>query len=284
MIEDIGIKAREPIAPQTTKLMMVMRDIGAKKDHDDHDTDTSDDDHDNHKKQSKSTRTKKTHSSKTKTHTQSRATRVHSHESDDSDTDDDDDHHRKHPTSSKTKKSGKSKTHSHQSRTTRVHDHESDHSDDSDDSDDERDHDRKHTRSRTNEHHNDQLRPKIAPTLTTKTIAARDLGGMGIPEITSVSESEMNDVAMAVTPLTQRPCISNVGVNSSSSKPVTCIAGGILGLMVIVLITYKLISRYRSRRENKLEETVYYVGLPTETTEMEESRGAKLSPNNDEKI
>lgn len=175
MIEDIGIKAREPIAPQTTKLMMVMRDIGAKKDHDDHDTDTSDDDHDNHKKQSKSTRTKKTHSSKTNTHTQSRATS--------------------------------------------VHDHESDHSDDSDDSDDERDHDRKHTRSRTNEHHNDQLRPTIAPTLTTKTIAARDLGGMGIPEITSVSESEMNDVAMAVTPLTQRPCISNVGVNSSSSKP-----------------------------------------------------------------
>lgn len=128
------------------------------------------------------------------------------------------------------------------------------------------------------------MRPTIALTLTTKTIAARHLGAMGIPEITSVPESEMNDVAMTATSLTQRPCISDVEFNSSSSKSMTCMAGGVLGLMAIVLIAYKLISRYRSGRENKLEETVYYAGLPTETTEMEESRGAKLSSNNDEKI
>lgn len=52
----------------------------------------------------------------------------------------------------------------------------------------------------------------------------------------------MNDVAMTATSLTQRPCISDVEFNSSSSKSMTCMAGGVLGLMAIVLIAYKLIS------------------------------------------
>ena len=275
MIQDYVIKAKEDIVPQTTQFKMVMNDVGYKRDHDDN-TDTSDDD-DDHKKHSRSTRTRKTHSQRTRTHSNhSRTTRVRGHESDDSDTDDDDDHHhKKHSKSTKSKKTQSKKTRSHQSRTTRVHSHESD---DSDDSDDEHQHNnRQHTRTRTDEHHKDQLKPTIAPTLITKTLAARDLGGMGIPEMTSAPETDQINGATV-----GKPCIGEGkgAVGTTSSDATTCMTGGVLGLVAVLAIIYKLVSHYRSRRQDRIESSVYYSGLSNvDAREMEESRGTELNSN-----